>query len=257
MGYASEKLKNFLNLPGVEDALNAHDWEAIHKKLSENNYSVMPEFVRVLHALGVEKEMFNAFKFIPPNSFWRNSNITSYDIPEGIDCIYNKAFGFCENLESIKLPDSVDKIYKRVFEYDAKLKNISLPNSLTFLGDEAFFESGLESINIPSDVTMGVEVFGNCSSLKSATIDAKILNDGAFKRCKSLKTVKIGKNFKEIGAEVFLGCNNLCKIDYEGTAEEWKHIYILYEGNTKLCGLKVKCADGVTLKCSALAWYPI
>ena len=257
MGYASERLKNFLNSPGVKDALNTHDWETIRKKLSENNYSIMPEFVRVLHALGVEKEMFAAFKFIPPNSFWRNSNITTYDIPEGIDCLYDKAFGFCENLESIKLPDSVDKIYKRVFEYDAKLKNINLPNSLTFLGDEAFFESGLESVNIPSDVTLGVGVFGNCSSLKSAMVNSSVLNDDTFKRCKSLKTVKIGKNVREIGVGVFTGCNNLHKIDYEGTAEEWKHIYICHEGNTKLFGLKIKCADGVTLKYFILAWYVI
>lgn len=237
MGYASESLKNFLNSPGVKDALNAHDWKTIYEKLYKNNYSIMPEFVRVLHALGVEKEMFGVLKFIPPNSFWRNSNITTYDIPEGVDCLYNKAFGFCENLESIKLPDSVDKIYNRAFEYDAKLKNINLPNSLTFLGDGAFFESGLESINVPSDVTLGVEVFGNCSSLKSAIVNSSILSDNAFKRCKSLKTIRIGKNVREIGVGVFMGCNNLHKIDYEGTAEEWKHIYISPAYNTKLFGL--------------------
>lgn len=257
MNNVGKVLKDFLNSPGIENALNAHDWKTIHKELSKNEYNIMPEFVQVLHALGVEKEMFKAFGFIPIRSFWWNSRIIKYDIPEGIDCIYDKAFSFCMNLENVKLPNSMVKIYKDAFAGDAKLKDINFPNSLTFLGDDAFYMCGLESVNIPSGVTTGTGVFSGCLSLKSATIDSKYLNNNIFKGCKSLKNVKIGKSVEEIDAGVFMGCNSLSKINYEGTAEEWKRIFITSENNTKLFGLKVKCADGVTLKYCVSAWYPI
>ena len=250
----SEGLKNFLKLPGIEDALNAHDWKTIRTELLRfiiNGKDITIEFIQVLYALGVEKEMFKAFQYIPSGSFWANSSLTNYDIPEGVDIIYEGAFGYCENLESINLPNSITNIHDNAFVNCNKLKNVNLPDSLTLLGERAFFGSGLESIEISSNVTrLGAETFKNCGFLKSATINSSYLSKEMFKGCKSLKTVKIGKNVKDIYTGVFVTCNNLHKIDYEGTSEEWKNIYILPSYNTKLFGLKIKCADGVTLKYS-------
>lgn len=252
--YVSEGLKNFLKLPGIEDALNAHDWKTIRTELLRfiiNGEDITIEFIQVMHALGVEKEMFKAFQYIPSSSFWANSSLTNYDIPEGVDTIYEGAFAYCENLESIDLPNSIANIHNNAFVNCNKLKNVNLPDSLTFLGERAFFGSGLESIEISSNVThLGAETFKNCDFLKSATINSSYLSEEMFKGCKALKDVKIGKNVKDIDAGVFMTCNNLHKIDYEGTSEEWKNIYILPSYNTKLFGLKIKCADGVTLKYS-------
>ena len=75
-----------------------------------------------------------------------------------------------------------------------------------------------------SDAKKGtVTLYGAKKSVTKATIPATVMYQGykfkvtsvggsAFKNCKKLKTVKLGKNVKSIGKSAFYGCKKLAKV---------------------------------------------
>ena len=95
------------------------------------------------------------------------------------------------------------------------LKSINLEN-ITFIGDYAFKNSGLEVIYAPKLNSLGQEAFTGNTNLKAiqslgttTTIPTK-----AFSGCTSLTTVTLPKECTSINASAFSGCTSL------------KHIYL-------------------------------
>ncbi|WP_288176922.1 leucine-rich repeat domain-containing protein [Prevotella sp. CAG:592] len=144
------------------------------------------------------------------NISFKNSEISSVRLPKHLVEIQGYAFTGCKNLKSIEFPPSLKEI-----------------------GREAFSYSGLTHVTIPNTIkTLGMNSFGGCDSLKSVDVDCKVVGNGAFIECKSLRTIHFGEhvetlvtgafalcsslqsvvlhdNITEIGANVFLGCTSL------------------------------------------------
>lgn len=133
---------------------------------------------------------------------------------ENVTRINHSAFNRCNFLESINLP-RVEMIENYVF-YDTALKNVSLPSivsigdmsfadchdmksfeiteSVNYIGTQAFMNSGLESITIPSSITdIENSVFYNCDKLRSITLPKTLqrIMPYAFYNCKSLETLNL------------------------------------------------------------------
>ena len=67
-------------------------------------------------------------------------------------------------------------IYMDAFRDSKIMKSVQLPESMEHISTNAFFGcSNLESIHIPKNLTKGIggDVFGQCSSLQSITVDSK------------------------------------------------------------------------------------
>lgn len=102
-------------------------------------------------------------------------------LPSTLKRINHGAFNCCIKLPAIDLPDSIEVIDCSVFRYCESLKGVILPPKITFLGDELFYFSGIESIEIHKNITeIGQRVFCGCNNLKRLVIPESItsIRDG-------------------------------------------------------------------------------
>lgn len=169
------------------------------------------------------------FKEIPAGAFAMCTSLKSVTVPESVEIIGEEAFVGCA-FETIALPPSLNIISRYAFYDCQSLKKIEYKgDNLKFIKDGSFYRcTALESINIESDVLeeIGSGEFGlsslgafeNCSSLKWVNLSsANIIWHKAFKGCKELKTVTIGKESNlrgslDIKYEAFSGCENLSEL---------------------------------------------
>jgi hypothetical protein len=109
--------------------------------------------------------------------------LTSVDIPNSVNRIWDEAFLGCTGLTSVEIPNSVITIDYGVFSGCIGLTSITIPNSVTYIGHSAFEGCiGLTSVVIPNSVTSMGGAFGNCTGLTSITVEHEtpIDYDNAF-----------------------------------------------------------------------------
>lgn len=126
-------------------------------------------------------------------------------------------------LSSIKLPTSINGIYSSFNKAYNLSGTIDIPEGVTFLGEYAFAESGIEQINLPSTLAdgpdkhsynksaLGAYAFAGCGSLKAITFPAGVtlLKTCAFMNCTSLTEIRIPTTLAEIGSNAFNGCTGI------------------------------------------------
>lgn len=103
------------------------------------------------------------------------------------------------------IPDSVTTIKPNAFTGSRNLKSVEIPNSVINISEDAFYCSGITSVNIPDSI----------KSIKFET----------FSCCQNLKSVIIPDSVTSIDIFAFYG-DTLTDIYYTGTEEEWKAISI-------------------------------
>lgn len=107
-----------------------------------------------------------------------------------------------KKLTTIHLPEFISYIPDNFF-YDCKnLQKVVIPGSVKIIGCNAFSGSGINEILIPNSIErIDHGAFDNCKNLESVIVeDGKKLISWKgiqFYNCPSLKTVYIGRNFKE------------------------------------------------------------
>ena len=126
------------------------------------------------------------------NDVFKNSDLHSVVIPEGVVFIGSVAFSGCTNLEYATLPSTLKNIGPDAFRYTA-LKHIDIPEGVETIGNYAFSESGLLDIVIPDSVTfLGQEAFSRCTSLTSATVGSSVPSlKSMFMDCEKLEEITI------------------------------------------------------------------
>ena len=136
-----------------ENTFSDHPLDSIG--VSEDN----PSFTSVDGAL-YDKDMTTLY--IPPSglahftvpdgvttiakSAFNRYDITSVELPEGLERIEDRAFLWCDGLSHVDLPESLTHIGVAAFGKCMSLHSISIPESVAFIGDAAFEWSGLERV---------------------------------------------------------------------------------------------------------------
>ena len=160
----------------------------------------------------------NSVKTLDMFAFSNCTELTSIDLNDGLETIGIGAFQGCESLESITIPNSVkiigsydpdwDKVHSYSFSQCKSLNSITLGSGLSSIGTQTFEESGLESIIIPSNITIiDNHSFIDCSKLSSVAIlgDVTYIGDEAFVRCKELSDMYCyAVEVPSLGRDVFL-----------------------------------------------------
>lgn len=120
-------------------------------------------------------------------------DVTSMNIPEGVEKVGIGAFYNCKELTSVTIPESVTAIGDGAFRNCTKLSNVK-------------FSDGVK--------TIGRRAFENCRSLDGLTLPNTLEEIGeiAFEDCSSLSSIVIPQNVNMIGDAAFSGCNNLKKV---------------------------------------------
>ena len=141
-------------------------------------------------------------------AFAQNTNLTYVEIPGSVAEIGPRSFLMCTELAAVKIDDGVETIGDAAFETCFTLRSVDLPESVTALGGYAFMECReLQSIQLPSKLTtIGEFTFAYCIELQGDFV--------------------IPEKVSAIGMNAFYWCENLTRVLYDGTEQEWAEISI-------------------------------
>ena len=168
---------------------------------------------------------------------FRDCDLTTVILPEGLTSIGDSAFYFCNSLTAVTLPDSLTSIGDDAFSFCSSLTAVTLPEGLTSIGDSAFF---------------------NCFSLTAISLPEGLasIGDFAFFSCSSLTTVTLPDGLTSIGVNPFSRCPSLAKIDVSPDHPVFEQIDgVLYEKATKtlICYPAGKASNSFTVPDGTLA----
>lgn len=101
---------------------------------------------------------------------------------------------------------NVTAIGENAFKSTTALENVTLPEGLTTIGNQAFYGSGVKSINLPTTLnSMGTGAFQLCKNLKSIALPnaLKEIKEYAFSENSSSKTMTLGNQTISIEKNAF------------------------------------------------------
>ena len=160
--------------------------------------------------------MDNGVTSIGNFAFFFCGSLTDIVIPDSVTSIGDTAFTRCESLTGVTIPSSVTRIGNDVFNCCTSLTDITIPEGVTSIGDYTFhWCSNLTGVTIPEGVTsIGDSAFSGCRSLADITVPNGVTNIGveAFSGCKSLTSMVIPDSVVSIGDHAFYGCANLAQV---------------------------------------------
>ena len=119
-----------------------------------------------------------------------------------------------EGFEEYAIPESITVVNATSFEGCSTISKISMSNVRT-IGDRAFANSGLTSLELPNSVmSIGINAFYGCSNLNgkvdlSNNTNLNELSAGLFAECKKLDKVILPSSILSIGTNCFQNCEEL------------------------------------------------
>lgn len=168
------------------------------------------------------------------SGFSKCTGIEELILPDGLTNIENFGFGTLSSLRKLTLPARMKEIGNSAFSDCSSLKELNINSGINTIKSSAFYKSGLETLEIPSNVetidgafsnnkqlktvtgcegltTVGEGAFFECDALESISLPARLhtIGNNAFYNCKALKGVTIPANVFVIGGFAFYGCSSL------------------------------------------------
>lgn len=144
---------------------------------------------------------------IGKNAF-QKAECESIILPNSLKRIEDEAFWGCDRLVNVVMSSNIVSIGKRAFEQCINLKTINLPETLTELGEECFYDSGLERIVLPGSINqIPPSCFFKCRKLKDVILKDGILEIeyDAFTKT-DISEIVIPKSVKQVNNKL-LDCS--------------------------------------------------
>jgi hypothetical protein len=169
--------------------------------------------------------------------------LATVSLPHGLESIDDGAFRDCFRLSTVTLPDTLINVGGGSFANCTLLKNINIPKSVIKIYDEAFRNSGIETIDfeegiktieygafahtdiktviLPKSVSeISSRAFDACANLESITLNEGLTTIGgsAFSGKSKLTEIVVPASVTEIDETAFNGCDTLQAVKFEGNA---------------------------------------
>ena len=138
---------------------------------------------------------------------------------------------YATSYKNIVLPSTVTSIGGEAFRSSRRLSSITLPESLQTIGEYAFAQTGLTSIEIPDAVTtVGHRMLQECSALTSIKIGNGVtgIPDCWAEFCNNLQEVTLGKKVTSIRRRALRGSNIQNVYSYAKMPPSWDDSF--YDG---------------------------
>ena len=179
-------------------------------------------------------------------AFYQCSGLTKVVLNEGLTSTGGSVFKSCSNLKSINIPKSLKKINDYTFQYCTKLTSINLHDEITYIGTEAFRETGLTTVTIPRSVTsLGEAPFRNCAKLTKVywkatnTTCSGYSDTHPFYQSTGIKTVVFSGNVEKIPNVAFYNASSLSLIINFSVLPQTINANVFYNVNKETCELWV------------------
>ena len=102
--------------------------------------------------------------------------------------------------------------------WNSKIENLTIPNNITCICTDAFYDTKLKEIVIPNSITEIHEYsFRNNQYLETVVLPNGItrIDISSFENCENLKYINIPNTVEFIGSYAFYGCDNLILTEYD------------------------------------------
>lgn len=138
------------------------------------------------------------------------SNLEHIDLPESFSVCRDNIFRGCRSLSSVSSPWFVanegaiyTKDLKTLVAYTSGIRNFIIPEGVTIIGKNAFCDSEVEKVSLPSTLLIIKDyAFSECSKLADVQFrrGLKRIEKFAFDSCDSLKVLDIPEGVTYIGS---------------------------------------------------------
>lgn len=114
----------------------------------------------------------------------------------------------------IVLPDTIRSIDRYAFYGCQNLESINFPHGLEYIGSSAFVGLRLDKVDIDCPELYISRGAFYASTMTELNVNARIIDESAFRYCPELKNVTFGENIQKIDVNAFTDCAALENITF-------------------------------------------
>ena len=197
--------------------------------LNEDGTATITKYTGTESNITIPKQLENhEVTMIGSQSFKDNKSLQKIEISTNISTIDWMAFAGCTNLGEVDFaePSKIEVLPFELFVNCSNLTTINIPSSVKEIKLQCFTNcTALTHVVIPEGVELiGRQAFSGCTNLQSIVIPSSIVESEIASGATTAS--------KGVGKGAFWNCNNLSKVYYNGTQEQWNKI-VDYDADTK------------------------